>query len=407
MGSKVAMKMLQYKVADSLDKVRLPNNPRALITKENNAVCIKFNRPRFLNCLDASVIMPVSKALSEVIRQGNSDLLLFEGSKAGKKLYSFTTGGDLLMGRNIIRRHEKYNRIAESERLYLVNIYRTQHYISRLKATIPVISLINGAAMGSGTLFGLNSTWSVVTERSLWSLPEVMVAGMPDVGSLYHMGKLPNELGTMLALTGYRLTSTSILHAGLATHFCKSELLQGLRKELLECNGDEKRIQEVLDKYQSNSVNNAKEVINHDAVHQLAAKCNSVYNSDDMREILHNLNMMNNEWSQHQLSLIGKACPLSLKVSLRLLRELQKSKADYDTSLERSYMVAGNIYFFGQMREGIENVMVHRGKKMAAWKMKKLEDVPDSLVDFMFENRFKEQILTLDQIRELNMMKPY
>ena len=114
-------------------------------------------------------------------------------------------------------------------------------------------------------------------------------------------------------ISPFRLTSTSILHAGLATHFCKSELLQGLRKELLECNGDEKRIQEVLDKYQSNSVNNAKEVINHDAVHQLAAKCNSVYNSDDMREILHNLNMMNNEWSQHQLSLIGKACPLSLK----------------------------------------------------------------------------------------------
>merc|ERR1711973_637376 len=114
-------------------------------------------------------------------------------------------------------------------------------------------------------------------------------------------------------------------------------------------------------------------------------------NSDDMREILHNLNMMNNEWSQHQLSLIEKACPLSLKVSLRLMRELQQSKADYDTSLVRSYMVAGNIYFFGQMREGIENVMVHRGKKMAGWKMKKLEDVPDSLVDFMFENQFKEQ----------------
>ena len=98
---------------------------------------------------------------------------------------------------------------------------------------------------------------------------------------------------------------------------------------------------------------------------------------------------------------------VSNRVSLRLLRELQQSKADYDTSLVRSYMVAGNIYFFGQMREGIENVMVHRGKKMAAWKMKKLEDVPDSLVDFMFENQFKEQILTLDQIRELDMMKPY
>ena len=31
-------------------------------------------------------------------------LVMFEGSSAGKKMVSFTTGGDLLMGRNIIRR---------------------------------------------------------------------------------------------------------------------------------------------------------------------------------------------------------------------------------------------------------------------------------------------------------------
>ena len=31
-------------------------------------------------------------------------LVMFEGSSAGKNMVSFTTGGDLLMGRNIIRR---------------------------------------------------------------------------------------------------------------------------------------------------------------------------------------------------------------------------------------------------------------------------------------------------------------
>ena len=89
------------------------------------------------------------------------------------------------------------------------------------------------------------------------------------------------------------------------------------------------------------------------------------------------------------------------------MHELEADNADYDTSLVRSYMAAGNIYFYGQMREGIENVMVYRGKKKANWKMRTVDDVPDSLVDFMFNNTFKEQILTLGQLRDLNTLNPY
>ena len=37
MTSKVALKVVQYRVADSLDRVRLPSNPRAIIKRENNA----------------------------------------------------------------------------------------------------------------------------------------------------------------------------------------------------------------------------------------------------------------------------------------------------------------------------------------------------------------------------------
>ena len=50
------------------------------------------------------MIMIMSISQSEVIKNGNNELVLFEGSNSGKKMYSFTTGGDLLMGRNIIRR---------------------------------------------------------------------------------------------------------------------------------------------------------------------------------------------------------------------------------------------------------------------------------------------------------------
>ena len=69
-----------------------------------------------------------------------------------------------------------------------------------------------------------------------------------------------------------------------------------------------------------------------------------------------------------------------VRVSLRLLKEIQEEKMDYKTSLVRSYMTAGNIYFYGQMKAGIEAAMVYRGKKMPEWKMKTPEDVPDSSV---------------------------
>ena len=52
-------------------------------------------------------------------------------------------------------------------------------------------------------------------------------------------------------------------------------------------------------------------------------------------------------------------------------------------------------------------VQVYRGKKRPAWAMRSLDQVPDTLVDFMFQNEFKEQILTMDQLRDLNTLNPY
>ena len=63
MLSRVTVKVLQYKLGDSLDKIRLPGNPRVLITRKEGVVCIKFNRPQFLNSLDSSLINPTVATL--------------------------------------------------------------------------------------------------------------------------------------------------------------------------------------------------------------------------------------------------------------------------------------------------------------------------------------------------------
>ena len=142
---------------------------------------------------------------------------------------------------------------------------------------------------------------------------QVSIAGMPDVGTLHHMYRQDSQLGTMLALTGLRLSSSSIVHTGLATHFCHSSLLPQLRREILDTEGDRVRLQAVLDRFQSESLTEDKEMANRETIARLKERCSEAYNSDNVEEIIHNLKMCNNEWSKGQLSLLNKACPLSLK----------------------------------------------------------------------------------------------
>ena len=130
---------------------------------------------------------------------------------------------------------------------------------------------------------------------------------MPDVGSLYHMARLGDQLGTMLALSGYRLTATGLVHAGLASHFCRSETLPGLKMELV-ANGH--HIKQILDDYHNFSEKDSQV---KDSIAQLKSRSKEVYNSNDVREIIHNLKLMNDDWSKNQLSLLTKACPLSLR----------------------------------------------------------------------------------------------
>ena len=136
---------------------------------------------------------------------------------------------------------------------------------------------------------------------------------MPDVGTLYHMYRLGSQLGTMLALTGLRLSSSSIAHAGLATHFCQSDRLPQLRRQILETEGDRGRLGEVMDSAQRDSLNEDRELVNRETIARLKERCSQAYNSDNVEEIVYNLKICDNEWSKGQLSLLNKACPLSLK----------------------------------------------------------------------------------------------
>ena len=58
--------------------------------------------------------------------------------------------------------------------------------------------------------------------------------------------------------------------------------------------------------------------------------------------------------------------------------------------------LCGHLHILCKIDSSILHVDARRGVQ-----------VPDSLVDFMFENTFKEQILTLEQLRDRDTSRPY
>lgn len=79
--------------------------------------------------------------------------------------------------------------------------------------TLPSLSLPHSSYLSSLSLCS-----------SLLHLPFSLTAigFIPDVGGSHFLSRMDNALGMFLALTGHRLKSSDVLHAGIATHFAPS-----------------------------------------------------------------------------------------------------------------------------------------------------------------------------------------
>ena len=328
--NKVRRKVLLYQTVKSFDNAsRIFGNPPVIVGIKENVASLKFNRSRFFNCLDESVIPPTASFISSILREKNANIFTLEGSNHRNKNHAFTTGGDLLMGLNIIYRREKCDYFSDAERLYYLNIYRIQHFLHNLSKEIVLISLMDGATIGSGVLYGLNTTFSVATERTIWSLPEVSIGGFPDVGVVNHLIKLPCNMGKMLALTGLRLKGQELVSSGLATHFCKSEKLPQLKDELSSLGNSadtQSKVKEVLDKYHEVSIEKKENQEINKKIDKLKEMTEKIYKTDDVSEVIENLKNCDDEESKQQLRLLKLGCPLSLRFTYSVLLTFSYNK---------------------------------------------------------------------------------
>ncbi|KAJ0753260.1 putative 3-hydroxyisobutyryl-CoA hydrolase [Helianthus annuus] len=101
--------------------------------------------------------------------------------------------------------------------------------------------------MGGGATIAIHGRFRVVTDNTLFAMPETALGSFPDVGASYYLSRLPGFFGEYVGLTGARLDGAEMLACGLATHFVPLEKLSSLEDALCKATtGDPKIINNII-----------------------------------------------------------------------------------------------------------------------------------------------------------------
>lgn len=164
-----------------------------------------------LNALSLEMIQLLQAALTRWEQDPAIVCVLLQG--AGEK--AFCAGGDI---RSFYYRKQEASESAlfGYARDFFEQEYRLDHHIHRYSK--PLICVADGICMGGGIGLFAGAGFRVVTEKSLFAMPEVTIGLYPDVGASWFLSRMPGRLGLWLGLTGARFNGADAIGLGLADH---------------------------------------------------------------------------------------------------------------------------------------------------------------------------------------------
>jgi len=328
-----------------------------VMRREGAIGTVLMNRPRTLNALDTGMIRGIQAAIDAWRDDAAVELVLLEG--AGGK--AFCAGGDV----RGIRAFATAGDTASIEAFFSEE-YAVNRGIARFGK--PWVSFIDGVCMGGGIGVSVHNGPRVATENALLAMPETAIALFPDVGTSFVLPRLPDNLGTWLALTGARLRGADAVHTGLATHFVPRARLPDLRAALTE--GDASAVERFAEAPPSASFEPHRDAIR---------RC---FAADTVPGVLRALEAEGTDWASEQAAILRRMSPTSLAVSLELLR--RGAGATLDECLEMELALTRAVVSrHPDFREGVRAVLVDKDNA-PSWSPPRIEDVDPAAVRAMF-----------------------
>lgn len=340
-----------------------------IFEEKSNSGIITLNRAKALNALSADMSNKIHSKLKQW--DGEKDLVIIKGAGDG----IFCCGGDV---REIM---------ANNSIVTMQNAFRVNAVIGQYRA--PYIALIDGITMGAGVGISINGKYRIATEKTVFAMPENAIGLFPDATGSYHLPRLKGKLGLYLGLTGHRLQGQDVTKAGIATHFVRSDRLYDLETALINTDGTESALQEVLTQF--NTLDSESFIL--DRFMDILNECCSAKTIEEViaRFEAYKEKEDDYDFSRGALWSLSKMCPTSLKITMKQM-ELG-AQQDLIECIRMEYRIARRLYEYGDFREGVRAKLVEKDHK-PQWKPKTLAEVSDAYVDGFFEKLPDDQEMT-------------
>ncbi|KAM7275602.1 hypothetical protein ACFE04_017468 [Oxalis oulophora] len=351
-----------------------PDDPDSVVLVEGKSSCRTaiLNRPPVLNALNANMGARLNKLYQSWEDDRNVAFVSIKGS--GR---AFCAGGDIISLYHFINQGRiddcKYFFSTLYSFIYLLGTYLKPH-----------VALLNGITMGGGAGVSIPGTFRVATGRTVFATPETLIGFHPDAAASFYLSHLPGRLGEYLGLTGEKLNGPEMIACGLATHYTDTDRLPLIEEQLGKLESDDPSVIEAcLSNYGELVYPDKKSVVYRT---ETIDKC---FGGDTVEEIIDALEneagKTGDPFYTSTLKRLKEASPLSLKVSLKSIREGRLETLDQSLVREYRMSLQGiSKQISNDFCEGVRARMVD--KDLAPkWKPPRLEQVSDDMVDQYFE----------------------
>ena len=187
------------------------SEPLLLVEEKDKAVILTMNRPKVMNCLNFDLLYAIRDKIDALQYRNDIRTVIITG--AGEK--SFCAGADL---------KERATLTPDEVKKFIITIRNLLTSIQTLP--IPVISAVNGIALGGGTEVALASDIRIASENASMGLTEARLAIIPGGGGTQ---RLPRIIGVAkakeLIFTGRRVDAKEALDIGLVNKITPPETL--------------------------------------------------------------------------------------------------------------------------------------------------------------------------------------
>jgi enoyl-CoA hydratase len=321
---------------------------------------IVLNRPAALNALNLNMVQAMYARLQIWAQQDSIKAVIIQAAPGR----AFCAGGDL-------------RRISAD---FFYHEYHLNHAIFHFPK--PYIALLNGITMGGGVGISIHGSHRVVTEHTVFAMPETGIGFFPDVGGTYFLPRLADHIGFYLGLSGVRLASDDCAAIGVATQKIAAESLANLVEALAQqpFEGD---VQQAV----THIINQFTIPVQTAPLLEQRDRINHCFAGETMEAVMQTLQAAAHPFYQQAAAALAKKSPTSLKVTLRALQTGQQ--LDFDACMQQEYRLACRFLQQHDFSEGIRAAIIDKDQT-PFWEPPTLQAVSASLIDQYFKPLAKE-----------------